>query len=1007
MRLVLPTILLFLIQFASAHEFPQPYDSEPDKEAKPPTAQEAVGMIDLPEGFTATVYASEPDVRNPIAMAWDHKGRMWVAENFTYAERKKRFDLDLRDRILVLHDKDGDGVADEHKVFADNLTMLTSVEVGEGGIWAMCPPRLLFIPDADGDDVPDGDPIVKLDGFTVAKNNYHNFANGLRWGPDGWLYGRCGHSCPGNPGKPGTPEDERIRMEGGIFRYHPTREVVEVICHGTTNPWGHDWDQHGELFFINTVNGHLWHGIPGAHFKESFGSSPNPGVFERLDMHADHWHFDTGQHWTKSRAGAANDFGGGHAHIGMMIYQGDQWPEPMRDKLYTLNMHGLRANVERLERHGSGYVGRHEDDVFLTKDQWFRGIDIRQGPDGSAYVLDWSDTGECHDSTGVHRSSGRIYRISHGTPPKPELTDLEKITPEGVVRILKNPNVWYERQLRRRLTSTGKEHAKLLQSVLGDKVPTTTRLRALWALNEIGAATPEVLRPLLDDEDEHIRCWAIRLLTDDQPIDSIMGPMREVDPCAEIDQFVEMAQSDPSGLVRLTLASTLQRIPVATGREPGNFTPRARLAASLLTRKEDAADHNLPSIVWYGLIPLAEVRPNDLAALILVSEWPETARWIARAIAGSKIGEVDYLLHTTQLSKVPAMREAVLQGLLDAYRGQKRVAPLLHWPTFMQDPGDQAELILELSLIFGHKEALDEMKRIVADEKLPDSFRLSALRALIRNPPSDLREICEPLLEEPSFAATAVHGLATFDDPALGEKIAERYDSFDESSRAAVMEVLVSRKEWALSMLDQIEADKIPRADLAAFHARQIRAFGDEALSAKLTEVWGSLRDSPEEKRKLIEDWRKKLTPKVLAAADRSKGRVVFQQVCGACHKMYGEGGAIGPDLTGSGRKDLGYLLENIADPGAVVSKDYRMTTLNLRDGRIITGVIARQNKTSLTLRQIAEETTLDKKSITKRETSEISMMPDGLLQALPEEQIRDLISYLQHKGQVPLPEKE
>ena len=159
----------------------------------------AKAFLFLPEGTKVKVWASEPMVQNPIAM-WDKDGRMWVAENYTYGSRKIRFDLSLRDRVIVLSDTDGDGQADTRKVFTDKVQMLTSVEVGHGGVWLMCPPKLLFIPDRNGDLIPDAEPEVMLDGFDVARGNYHNFANGLRWGPDGWLYGRCGHSCPGRIG---------------------------------------------------------------------------------------------------------------------------------------------------------------------------------------------------------------------------------------------------------------------------------------------------------------------------------------------------------------------------------------------------------------------------------------------------------------------------------------------------------------------------------------------------------------------------------------------------------------------------------------------------------------------------------------------------------------------------------------------------------------------------------------------------------------------------------------
>ena len=270
------SVLLFVVALMTAtslcnsDDFPQPTNNERDSTAKPMSPAEAADSMHVPNGFSVSVFASEPDVQNPIGMNWDSKGRLWIAENYTYSSRDQRFDLGMRDRVIVLEDSTGDGTADKRTVFTDQVQMLTSVEVGHGGAWLMCPPRVLFIPDRDHDAVPDGPAEVVLDGFTVAKANYHNFANGLKWGPDGWLYGRCGGSCPGRIGVPGTPDEDRLALEGGIWRYHPRLKRVEVLAHGTTNPWGHDWNSMGELFFINAYAlarradfSHLAHGGGG------------------------------------------------------------------------------------------------------------------------------------------------------------------------------------------------------------------------------------------------------------------------------------------------------------------------------------------------------------------------------------------------------------------------------------------------------------------------------------------------------------------------------------------------------------------------------------------------------------------------------------------------------------------------------------------------------------------------------------------------------------------------
>lgn len=977
---------------AQAEAFPEVHNSEQDTDTELTPAKKAVELIDLPEGFSATLFASEPEVQNPVAMAWDRRGRLWIAENYTYAEKAVRFDYTLKDRITILEDTDWDGKADARTVFFDDLQILTSVEVGRGGVWALCPPQLLFIPDKDGDDVPDGEPQVMLDGFDLSLNSYHNFANGLRWGPDGWLYGRCGHSSPGRVGVPGTPDEKRIPTKGGMWRFHPETKVFEGITHGTTNPWGHDWDSNGELFFINTVNGHLWHGIAGAHFPESFGADPNPFVYERIDTHADHYHYDRTGKWSESRDGAANEFGGGHAHIGMMIYQGRDWPEQFHDRLFTINMHGRRTNVERLERVGSGFIGRHEPDIFLSGDKWFRGLDIRPGPDGSVFVIDWSDIGECHEHTGVHRKSGRIFRISYGNPQKP-------VFPVTAEEWLFHDEPWFAQAIRGEADEF--DRADLL-SVLNSDDSLLSRLRSMWALHRSGEDAM-VWHAFLDDPEESVRTWAVRLILDSQPIDTIVGPSQEDEPALQssdtLNAFVRMAKEDQSGLVRLALASGLQRLPLEQ---------RAALGKALAAREEDANDHNLPFMVWYGVSSLVETDPDALIGIAESTNWRQLIRWISRSFSGG-IDEnpepVERLLSAAE-GFAPELQTSVLEGLSDGLQGWAKAPKPQAWESFVAsfEPGQNEEKIRELSVLFGDGRALNEIKSLVRNREADHAMRKSALETLIEAKPDDLREICSSLLSDRLVNAVAVKGLVLFDDPKLGQSLAKQYRRFYPKHRAAVIGVLISRPAWAEALLREIQSGGIPRTDLSAFQARQIGAFEDEVLSSLLAEVWGEVRESSEEKAKLIETWTAKLTPEVLGEGDLSLGRQLYAGLCGACHLMYGEGGKIGPDLTGSGRSDLSYLLENIFDPSAVVSSEYQMSTLTLKDGRVLTGVVSAENEKTLTLRQATDDITLEKIVFETRETSPISMMPEGLLLALGEDQVRDLISYLMHPVQVPLP---
>jgi len=1005
--------MLGAVSAAMGAGFPEPHNSEKDVSVPQLDPDAAAAGFVVPEGFKVGVFAAEPEVRNPIALTWDHRGRMWVAENFTYAEKAVRYDLSLRDRVLILEDADQDGVAEKQSVFIDSVQRLTSVEVGRGGVWLMCPPQLLWVPDADGDDEPDSAPVVVLDGFDLGASSYHNLANGLRWGPDGWLYGRCGHSCPAKIGAPGTPDTERVPMKGGIWRYHPHRAVVEVVVQGTTNPWGHDWDKHGEGFFINVVNGHLWHLIPGAHCKESFGAPVNPLVFERLDTIADHWHFDTKGKWSDSRDGAANDLGGGHAHVGMMIYQGSGWPEGYRDRLFTLNLHGRRANVERLDRLGSGYVGRHEPDMLIAADKWFRGTEIRQGPDGCAYVLDWSDIGECHEHTGVHRQSGRIYRVSHGTVPKVSYEDLRQpLTLESVERLIQIDNPWWERQMRLQLPmgEAPEGLTERLQTWIKDgAADVQIRLRALWALETIWdwAEQYEVrqalLLGLLEDPNENLTVWGLRLLLDDRILDR--GDGRGRDPREYLDpeivgNLVTLATETDSGLVRLFLASSLQRLPVSQ---------RVDLAGVLMARREDAVDAQLPLMVWYGLMPLVETDPQALVRVAEKGRWPSTLRWISRAVAGRAEPDEKALAKLSALAVKmgPKLRTEILTGMSEAYAGWRKAPKPGGWEAVVaavQEDRANQERARELSLLFGDGRALEQVVAVAKDADASLEQRRAALRSLIEARPPELRELCLALLEVRGLGADAARGLALFDEDRLGQEIAKRWGKYAVDEHGPILETLISRPAWAGALLAEMAKGKVPKAQLTAVHARQVRAFADEDLTAKLEEVWGLVKESSADKRQQIETLKKALTPDVLTSANLGAGRQVYQLVCMSCHVLYGEGGKVGPDLTGAGRASLDYLLENIVDPGAVVAADHRMTVATLKDGRVLAGLAAGSTERTVTLRLMLEEITVEKAEVVKLETLPVSMMPEGLLMALSEAQRRDLLAYLMHPVQVPLP---
>ena len=296
-RLIVPALVLLLpahVAFGEQKTSNAPF-------LKP---AEAVARMEKPDGFGITVYAAEPDIGEPIAFTFDGRGRVWVLENYNYVDRG-RHTGDPVTRIQVFDDTDGDGVFDTKKLFTDQLTFSSGIAVGFGGVFVGSPPHLQFIPDADGDDVPDGPPEVLLDGWGI--HDRHETLNSFIWGPDGWLYGCHGVFTRSLVGKPGTSDADRDFIDAGIWRYHPVRREFEVFARGLSNPWGFDFNDEGQGFATCCVIPHLFHVIQGGVYHKQSKPHVNPYVFDDIKTIRDHTHRS--------------------AHGGARFYLADAFPE--------------------------------------------------------------------------------------------------------------------------------------------------------------------------------------------------------------------------------------------------------------------------------------------------------------------------------------------------------------------------------------------------------------------------------------------------------------------------------------------------------------------------------------------------------------------------------------------------------------------------------------------------------------------------------------------------------
>jgi len=596
---------------------------------------EAVAKMSIPEGFDVSIFAAEPDIAEPIAFCFDDRGRMWVAENLNYRTRRQHTN-DQVSRIQILEDTDGDGVFDKKKMFTDKLTFTSGIAVGHGGVFVGSPPNFSFIPDADGDDQPDGPPEPILDGWGI--NDRHETLNSFIWGPDGWLYGCHGVFTNSWVGTIGAPREERQFIDAGIWRYHPITRKFEIFARGLSNPWGFDFNDKGQGFATCCVIPHLFHVVQGGVYHKQSKQHVNPFVYDDIKTIRDHTH--------KS------------AHGGARFYLADTFPARYRDRLFMCNIHQHMVLTDVMEPKGSSYIGKHGDDFMPINDLAWVGFSVETGPEGGVYILDWHDTDICGNAVNFPQS-GRIYRIlPEGTTPIKQ-PNLRSMSDSQLVELQFHSNDWYVRQARLLLQSRladGKLDQKAVWAQLKRMFETAPnsakRLRALWALHVTDRfkdrpgfnGSSALVRFILNNKDEHIRAWAIQLLCED-------GNPSE----GALKRFAVLAEKDPSPVVRLYLAAALQRL---------TFDQRWPILEALSKHGEDVEDNNIPRMLWFALEPMVPDHPQQALKLAVSGKMPRLQQFVARRIAGGNArlniprqpGEVSAQEQRTMQQAAPGFR---------------------------------------------------------------------------------------------------------------------------------------------------------------------------------------------------------------------------------------------------------------------------------------------------------------------------------------------------------------
>ncbi|HEX4146215.1 MAG TPA: PVC-type heme-binding CxxCH protein [Pirellulales bacterium] len=952
----------------------EPVPHAQDKPPGPPLSPaEAIAKMTVPEGFSVELVASEPDIVNPVAMTFDERGRVWITESLEYP----RHDAGPgQDRVKILEDTDGDGRADKFTVFADGLNIPSGIAVGAGGVWVINAPDLLYLQDTDGDGHADRREVV-LTGF--GRNDTHELPNSLTWGPDGWLYGLNGVFNHCHVNHQGRDYD----FTCALFRIHPRTRAFELFAEGTSNPWGVAWDSEGSALLSACVIDHLWHLTETGYYQRQGG--PYPPFTSIAGSIVRHHHQKA-------------------AYCGIHYFDSDAYPAEYRQRLYMGNIHGGCLNVDRLERDGSTYLGVECPDFLTANDAWFMPVVQKTGPDGCLYVLDWYDRYHCYqdagrDPKGIDRLKGRLYRIRYQNTPHAAPFDLAKESDEQLIARLSSPNVFY-RDLAQRLLwerNHGESRPRLEQLVLDDAAPRTARLHALWALVGTGALDGAFHRRLLAHADPTFRAWGVRAV----------GNFGRVD--ADLVKTVLALAADASPDVRLQVA-------IASRKLDG-----VNAAPVLLEILSTAGDDKLiPHIVWQNLHPLVEEHAGEILDTLArtgVSSSPALQaampRLVERLLARKDPSPDPVVKLITLVATGPKADAGVARSCLatlaarieshevagDRLAGLKAgiepvVAPIL------AGGGDQSLFFdaAVLATALGSASGSDAVYKIYRTSGESAARRRQSLQSLVAAHDARVRDAVAGVLadaKEPlEVRGQTLDLLGRSGEPWVAGVVLADYARFEPELQPKAIDLLTERPEWAHALLDAIGRHEIPPSALNVNQVRKLLASKENALVEKVRAQWGTLRtDRNPQREQVIGDVRQLLGAK---PGDPQAGQVVFNRVCGQCHKIYGVGQDVGPDLTSNGRSSLDQLLSNVLDPSLVIGAGYLARIVVTDDGRVLTGLPVEDNEQRLVLKiQGGKLETIARSAVEEVRVSQLSLMPEELEKQIKPEEMVDLFAFL------------
>ncbi len=957
-----------------------------------------------PDDLKFQLAVGDPDIAQALFMTFDARGRMWVVEYKQYPEIAglKMVSQDKflrrvydkvppppphhdkgRDRISIHEDTDGDGVYEKHSVFVDGLNLATSVAVGRRGAFVTNPPYLLFYPDKNGDDVPDGDPEVLLEGFGLEDS--HSVANSLRFGPDGWLYGAQGSTVSGNVKRYGSKDKPVDSMGQLIWRYHPERRIYEIFAEGGGNTFGVEIDAQGRIFSgHNGGDTRGFHYVQGGYSQKGFGKHgplSNPyafGYFAQMKHH--------------SVARFTHNF---------IIYEGNVLPDAYRGRLYGVEPLQGQVVMSEIMPFKASFETRDLSRVVKTDDAWFRPVDIKAGPDGSIYVADLYEQRIDHSSHyagRIDRTNGRVYRLcgrvapqlggeSRSDSPTKSVTkkfNYAKATDAELIAALDSLNKWHRQEA---LVVIGDRKSQAMIPLLKERLKTLvgqSALESLWALHLVGGLTDAVAEGLLKHEDQFVRAWTVRLLCDDYSVEPQIARA-----------LSELAGHESYLSVRGQLASSAKRLPAK------DALPIIR---NLLKYDEDSQDIFQPLLIWWALESKATGEGRDLILSLVLNDkevWDRPLikehlieRLMKRyALAGSR----EELMAAAKLLKnapSKAAADKLLKGFEEAYKGR----------SLSGIPNDLVDAIAAsgggstaLKLRQGNADAMKIAGDAVTNAKHAKAERLDFLRVFGETRRSEFIPVLLEIVakeQDQDLLAAALTSLQAFDDLRVGQQVVARLKQIPGDARLVAETLLASRKVWAKELLQAVDAGSLKPADVSDAALRKITLHDDAKIKELVGKHWGSIAGATSD------DMKKEIARLLEMLGQGSgnpyKGKQLFREHCGKCHKLFEEGGQIGPDLTSFKRDNLERVLTNVVNPSLEIREGFENYIIETTDGRVVNGFLADKDNQVVVLRGIDGQNLIFRRDeIEEMVVTPKSVMPEGTLSKLNEQQLRDLFAYV------------